>query len=80
MARHPTGKRRRNQAASNKKPAASPPGLRFDCCHQAEGQRGQTWFATVHEVLQADWQELWQVAHFSSSSTRFRLAATTVLM
>jgi hypothetical protein len=40
----------------------------------------QVWLPTVQEVLQADWQEVWQAPHSAVSSGLLRLPATIVLM
>jgi hypothetical protein len=40
----------------------------------------QVWLPTVQEVLQADWQDVWQAPHSGVSSGFLRLPATIVLM
>jgi len=40
----------------------------------------QGWFATVQEVLHADWQEVWHSPHAIFSFSSFRLPVKTVLM
>lgn len=38
------------------------------------------WFATVQEVLQADWQELWHLPQPPFTAEAFRLALLMVVM
>ena len=40
----------------------------------------QVWLPTVQEVLQADWQDVWQAPHSGVNSGFLRLPATIVLM
>ena len=40
----------------------------------------QVWFATVQEVLQADWQEVWHLPQPPFAAVSFRFALFTVLM
>jgi hypothetical protein len=40
----------------------------------------QVWLPTVQEVLQADWQDVWQEPHSGVSNGFLRLPATIVLM